>query len=87
MQAKQAEADLQIAKAKAEERRAMAVAREQEMSAQVREMEAEVPKAMAQAFREGNLGIMDYYKMKNIQSDTGMRDSIAGLGPKEEKKK
>ncbi|MCK4436479.1 flotillin-like protein FloA [bacterium] len=93
LQTKQAEADLQIAKAKAEERRAMAVAQEQEMKARVQEMrakvveaEAEVPKAMADAFRKGNMGIMDYYRMKNIQSDTGMRDSIAGLGPKEEKK-
>ena len=93
LQTKQAEADLQIAKAKAEERRAMAVAQEQEMKARVQEMrakvveaEAEVPRAMADAFRKGNLGIMDYYRMKNIQSDTGMRDSIAGLGPKEEKK-
>ncbi|MCK4261534.1 flotillin-like FloA family protein, partial [bacterium] len=79
--------------AKAEERRAMAVAQEQEMKARVQEMrakvveaEAEVPRAMADAFRKGNMGIMDYYRMKNIQSDTGMRDSIAGLGPKEEKK-
>lgn len=93
LQTKQAEADLQIAKAKAEERRAMAVAQEQEMKARVQEMrakvveaEAEVPRAMADAFRKGNMGIMDYYRMKNIQSDTGMRDSIAGLGPKEEKK-
>lgn len=91
LQADQAEADLQVAKARAETRRAMAVAAEQEMIARVAEMrakvvlaEAEVPKAMAQAFREGNLGIMDYYTMKNIQADTGMRDSIAGTGEKEE---
>ena len=56
----------------------MAVALEQEMRALVIEAEAEVPKAMAQAFRQGNLGIMDYYRMKNVQSDTAMRDSIAG---------
>jgi uncharacterized protein YqfA (UPF0365 family) len=86
LQAKQAEADKQIAQARAEERRAMARAREQEMRAQVVEMrakvveaEAEVPRAMADAFRTGNLGIMDYYKMKNIQADTGMRDSIAKI--------
>lgn len=93
LQAKQAEADLQIAKAKAEERRAMAFAQEQEMKARVQEMrakvveaEAEVPLAMAEAFREGHLGIMDYYRFKNIQADTEMRDSIAGSG-KEDKKK
>ncbi len=86
LQAKQAEADKQIAQAKAEERRAMAVAREQEMSAQVVEMrakvveaEAEVPRAMADAFRAGNLGIMDYYKFRNIQSDTAMRQSISEM--------
>jgi uncharacterized protein YqfA (UPF0365 family) len=73
-----------VAQAKAETRRAMAVAEEQEMTARTQEMkakvvaaEAEVPKAMAQAFRDGNLGIMDYYKMENIKSDTGMRDAIA----------
>jgi len=92
LQQRQATADLEIAKAKAEERRAMAVAHEQEMKARVQEMrakvveaEAEVPKAMAQAFREGNLGIMDYYRMKNINSDTQMRDSISGMGPKDKK--
>ncbi len=85
LQTEQAEADLKVAQAKAETRRAMAVAAEQEFKATVQEMrakvieaEAQVPKAMAQAFREGNLGIMDYYHMKNIQADTGMRDSIAG---------
>ena len=78
-----AEADKKIAQAKAEERRAMAIATEQEMKARVQEMqakvveaEAEVPLAMAQAFKDGNLGIMDYYKMKNIMADTQMRDSI-----------
>ena len=93
LQAKQADADKQIAQAKAESRRAMAVATEQEMKAKVVDMrakvieaEAEVPKAMADAFRKGNLGIMDYYKMKNIQADTGMRDSIAD-GTKETKSK
>lgn len=84
LQTDQAEADLKIAQAKAEERRAMAKAREQEMTAQVIEMEsrvkeaeAEIPKAMAEAFRAGNLGIMDYYRMRNIQADTEMRDSIS----------
>jgi uncharacterized protein YqfA (UPF0365 family) len=84
LQTDQADADLKIAQAKAEERRAMAQAREQEMTAQVVEMEsrvkeaeAEVPRAMAEAFREGNMGIMDYYRMRNIQADTDMRDSIA----------
>ena len=80
----QAEADRRIAQAKAEERRAMAVAHEQEMQAAVQEMrakvveaEAEVPKAMAQALREGKLGVMDYYQMQNTIADTTMRDSIA----------
>jgi len=84
LQANQAQADLQVAKARAETRRAMAVAAEQEMKARTQEMrakvveaEAEVPKAMAQAFREGNLGIFDYYRMKNIVADTSMRESIA----------
>lgn len=84
LQTDQAEADLKVAQAKAEERRAMAVANEQEMKAltqekraRVIEAEAEVPKAMAEAFRSGNLGIMDYYRMKNIQADTSMRDSIS----------
>ena len=88
----QAEADKKVAQAKAESRRAMAVAAEQEMKARVQEMrskvieaEAEVPKAMAQAFRDGNLGIMDYYRMKNIQSDTDMRLSISELDEKDEK--
>ena len=85
LQIAQAQADLKIAQAKAEERRAMAVAREQEMQAAVQEMrakvveaEALVPKAMADAFKAGNLGIMDYYKMKNVVADTKMRDGIAG---------
>ncbi len=85
LEADQAEADKKVAQAKAESRRAMAVAAEQEMKAKVQDMrskvieaEAEVPKAMAHAFREGNLGIMDYYRMKNIQSDTEMRTSISG---------
>lgn len=84
LEADQAEADKKVAQAKAESRRAMAVAAEQEMKARVQEMrskvieaEAEVPKAMAYAFKEGNLGIMDYYRMQNIQSDTDMRTSIA----------
>jgi len=80
LQIEQANADKQIAQAKAEERRAMAVALEQEMRARVVEAEAEVPKAMAEAFRQGNLGVMDYYRMKNVQADTSMRDAIAGTG-------
>ncbi|MFB3818035.1 MAG: flotillin-like protein FloA [Candidatus Methylomirabilales bacterium] len=80
LQIDQANADKQIAQAKAEERRAMAVAQEQEMRARVVEAEAEVPRAMAEAFRHGNLGIMDYYRMKNVQADTAMRESIAGPG-------
>lgn len=91
LQIRQAEADKQIAQARAEERRAMARAREAEMQAQVVEMqarvteaEAEVPKAMAEAFRNGNLGIMDYYKMKNIMADTDMRDSISNIDKDEE---
>jgi uncharacterized protein YqfA (UPF0365 family) len=78
LQIDQANADKQIAQAKAEERRAMAVALEQEMRAKVVEAEAEVPRAMAEAFRAGNLGIMDYYRMKNLQADTTRRETIAG---------
>ncbi len=84
LQANQAEADLKVARAKAEERRAAAVATEQEMKAEVAKMrakvveaESEIPKAIAEAFRNGNLGIMDYYRLKNIQADTDMRSSIA----------
>ena len=77
LQIDQADADKQIAQAKAEERRAMAVALEQEMRARVVEAEAEVPRAMAEAFRQGNMGIMDYYRMKNLQADTDMRNEIA----------
>ena len=83
LQIDQAQADKNIAQAKAEERRAMAIAREQEMKAlaqearaKVIEAECELPKAMAQAFLSGNLGIMDYYKMKNIEADTSMRESL-----------
>ena len=75
----QAEADKKVAQARAESRRAMAVAAEQEMKAKVKEAEAEVPLAMAQAFKDGNLGIMDFYRMQNIESDTGMRKSISDL--------
>lgn len=78
LQTLQAEADKNIAQAKAEERRAMAVAREQEMRAYVVEAEAEVPKAMAYALREGKLGVMDYYDMQNIKADTMMREKISG---------
>jgi uncharacterized protein YqfA (UPF0365 family) len=84
LQIDQAGADLKVAEAKAEERRAMAVAVEQEMKAKAQEAralviaaEVEIPQAIAAAFRSGNLGIMDYYKMQNIQSDTDMRNSIA----------
>ena len=84
LQMDQAEADRRIAQAKAEERRAIAVAREQEMLAAVQEMrarvveaEAQVPLAMAEALREGKLGVMDYYQMKNVIADTNMRDGIA----------
>ena len=87
LQMDQAEADRRIAQAKAEERRAMAVAREQEMKAaaqeqraKVIEAEAEVPKAMAAALRDGKLGVMDYYQMQNTIADTSMRDSIASMG-------
>lgn len=77
LQKAQAYADQERAKAEAEKRRSMAIAREQEMRALVVENEAKVPLAMADALRSGNLGVMDYYKMKNIQADTSMRDSIA----------
>ncbi len=84
LQTDQAEADKQIAQAKAEERRAMAVAQEQEMKARVQEMralvveaEAEVPRALAEALRSGNMGVMDYYNLKNIMADTDMREAIS----------
>ncbi|MBU0486582.1 MAG: flotillin-like protein FloA [Bacteroidetes bacterium] len=87
LQMDQAEADKHVAQAKAEERRAMAVANEQEMiakaqeaRAKVIEAEAQIPMAIAEAFRAGNLGIMDYYKLQNIQADTTMRDSISKPG-------
>ena len=85
LQADQAEADTRVARAQAEGRRAMAVSQEQEFFAKIEanraqlvESEAEVPKAMADAFGSGKLGILDYYKMKNVQADTDMRDAIAG---------
>ncbi len=87
LQADQAEADKRRFQAVAEQRRAAAQAREQEMIAQVQEnrakvvlQEAEIPKAISEAFRKGNLGIMDYYRMKNVQADTSMRQSISGEG-------
>lgn len=87
LQTDQAAADLRVAEAKAEERRAMAVAVEQEMKAKAQEArakvieaEAEIPKSIAQAFLNGNLGVMDYYKMQNVQADTEMRNSISGSG-------
>jgi uncharacterized protein YqfA (UPF0365 family) len=83
LQADQAQADLKKAQAEAEKRRAMAIAREQEMRALVVENESKVPLAMAEAFKKGNLGIMDYYRMKNIMADTSMRDSIAKPKKKE----
>jgi uncharacterized protein YqfA (UPF0365 family) len=93
LQIDQAQADKKIAQAKAEERRAMAVAQEQEMQAAVQQMrakvveaEAQIPLAMAEAFREGHLGVMDYYNMKNVIADTHMRDSISeAAGPKKTK--
>ena len=92
LQTNQAEADLKVARAKAEERRAAAVALEQEMSAEVARMrakvveaESEIPRAIAEAFTKGNLGVMDYYNLRNIQSDTEMRNSIAK--PEEKKNK
>src|SRR5947208_3869133 len=85
LQANQAKADLQVAQANAEKRRALAVAQEQEMRARVEEnraqvvlSEAEVPRAIAEAFRTGRLGVMDYYQLRNLQSDTQMRNAIAG---------
>ncbi len=91
LQMDQANADKNIAQAKAEERRAMAVALEQEMKAKAQEAramvieaEAQIPQAMAEAFRSGNMGIMDYYKMKNVQADTEMRESIAKPSPNKE---
>ena len=87
LQIDQAQADKNIAQAKAEERRAMAIALEQEMKAKAQEArakvieaEAQVPQSIAEAFRAGNLGVMDYYRLKNIESDTNMRDSIASGG-------
>ena len=87
LQTDQAEADLQVARAKAEERRASAVAREQEMLAAVQEQrakvvsaEAEVPKALADALRSGNIGAMDFYTLRNVEADTRMRDSIGREG-------
>lgn len=84
LQAEQAEADKQIAQAKAEVRRAAAVATEQEMAARTQEMrakvveaEAQIPMAMAEAFRNGNLGVLDYARYQNVVADTKMRDSIA----------
>src|SRR5699024_9131172 len=86
LQTDQAEADKNIAQAKAEERRAMAVAQEQEMVARVEEMrakvveaEADVPRALAEALRSGNMGVMDYMNYKNIDADTDMRDTIGKL--------
>jgi len=98
LQIDQASADLKVAEAKAEERRAMAVAEEQEMKAKAQEArakvilaEAEIPKAIAESFVKGNLGVMDYYRMQNIQADTGMRQSISdsgkGSGPSNAPKK
>jgi uncharacterized protein YqfA (UPF0365 family) len=92
LQANQAKADLQVAQAMAEKRRAAAVALEQEMKARVEEnrakvmdAESQVPLAIAQAFRDGRLGIMEYYNLRNLQSDTEMRNSIAGVGSNRER--
>ena len=94
LQMDQAEADKNIAQAKAEERRSMAIASEQEMKAKAQEArakvieaEALVPQAMAEAFRNGNLGIMDYYRMQNMQADTAMRENIAGSSASDKKGK
>ncbi|MEM1269472.1 MAG: flotillin-like protein FloA [Bacteroidota bacterium] len=91
LQTDQAEADLKVARARAEERRAAAVAKEQEMIASVQEQrsrvvaaEAEVPLAISEAFRSGNLGIMDYYQLRNVQADTRMRNAIGGASDREE---
>ncbi|MEX0746728.1 MAG: flotillin-like FloA family protein, partial [Rhodothermales bacterium] len=93
LQTDQADADLQVARAKAEERRAAAVAREQEMRAAVQEQrakvveaEAEVPKALAEALRSGNMGVMDYYGLRNLQADTRMRESLGREGEAPEEK-
>ncbi|MBS6611010.1 MULTISPECIES: flotillin-like protein FloA [Peptoniphilus] len=93
LQTDQAEADKRISEAKASERRAMALAREQEMKAEVEAMrakvveaESEVPIAMAEALKSGNLGVFDYYKMKNLNSDTDMRTSISKISDKNQKK-
>ncbi|MBC8376502.1 MAG: flotillin-like protein FloA [FCB group bacterium] len=92
LQMDQADADKNIAQAVAEKRRAMAVAEEQEMKAKTQEMrakvveaESEVPRAMAEAFRQGNLGILDYYRMENIQADSSMRQNLAGPDKTEKK--
>ena len=92
LETERAEADKKMRQAEAEGRRAMAIAQEQEMRARVQEMQAkvieaqaEVPKAISQAFRDGNLGIMDFYKMQNVMADTSMRESLAeGEEPKSE---
>jgi uncharacterized protein YqfA (UPF0365 family) len=85
LQTDQAEADKRVAQARAEERRAMAVASEQEQRAKLVEAEAEVPRAIAEAFRKGNLGVMDYYNFRNVEADTHMRRSIGGEGPSEKR--
>jgi uncharacterized protein YqfA (UPF0365 family) len=94
LQIDQASADLKVAEARAEERRAMAVALEQEMRAKAQEArakvieaEAEIPKAISEAFVKGNFGVMDYYKMQNVQADTGMRQAISGTGQSTSPKK
>jgi uncharacterized protein YqfA (UPF0365 family) len=93
LQMDQADADKNIAQAVAEKRRAMAVAEEQEMKAKTQEMrakvveaESEVPRAMAEAFRQGNLGILDYYRMENIQADSSMRKNLSGPDKTDSKK-
>ncbi|MHC4136169.1 MAG: flotillin-like protein FloA [Planctomycetota bacterium] len=93
LEAERAETDKKMRQAEAEGRRAMAVAREQEMKAAIEEnqakvvlAEAEIPKAISEALRAGNLGVMDYYSLRNIQADTGMRDAIGGAGPAKDDK-
>ena len=94
LQTDQAEADKRIAQAKAEERRAMAVAKEQEMIAEVQAMkakvveaEAEVPLAISKSLKDGKIGFMDYYNMRNLLADTEMRSSISKIGETDEKPK
>ncbi len=82
LMAERAEADVQIAQARSEERRAMAIAREHEMKASLVEAESEIPKAISNALQDGNIGVMDYYRMQNVIADTNMRNTIGGVDAK-----